>query len=133
MKRYLIARSLVVAVVLSVCGFAQQAVPAHPQKNKDAVTKVAAMQSFTGVISDGQCGGSHQEVMKRASVNSPANCVKGCARRHGFVLYDPATKKVYKLSDQERPADFADQKVKIKGTLDKGSQMIYVNSIEPAK
>src|SRR5689334_22091592 len=59
--------------------------------------KKAAMQTFLGVISDGQCGASHTAVMKKASVNSVANCVKGCAHRHGFVLYDPAAKKIYKL------------------------------------
>jgi len=36
-----------------------------------------------------------------------------------YVLYVPATKKIYKLSDQERPAELAPKKVKIKGALDK--------------
>ena|SRR5437588_1548357 len=131
MKRHVIAKSPIAALILGVCSLAQHTAPAQPQKS--AVTKVAAAQTFTGMISDGQCGGSHQEVMKRASVNSSANCVKGCARKHSYVLYEPMTRKIYKLSDQERPAEFADQKVKIKGTLDKVSQTIYVNSIEPAK
>jgi hypothetical protein len=86
-----------------------------------------------GVISDGQCAakGSHKEVMKKASVNSAANCAKGCARRYGYVLYVPSTKKIYKLSDQERPAELAAKKVRIKGALDKATQTIFVSSIEP--
>ena len=91
------------------------------------------VQTFVGVISDGQCAvkGSHKEVMAKAKVNTAANCVKGCARRYGYVLYVPSTKKIYKLSDQERPAELAARKVRIKGALDKATQTIYVSSIEP--
>ena len=60
-----------------------------------------------------------------------ANCVKGCARRYGYVLYVPSTRKIYKLSDQERPAELAAKRVKIKGALNKATQTIYVSSIEP--
>jgi len=48
---------------------------------------------------------------------------------HGTSLC-PATKKIYKLSDQERPAELAAKRVKIKGRLDKATQTIYVSSIE---
>src|SRR5438270_9278206 len=111
----------------------QQSQTKKTQAAQPAKKKPAPIQTFTGVISDGQCAGSHQEVMKKASVNSKANCVKGCARRHGYILYDPATKKVYKLSDQERPAELAAKRVKIRGALDQSTQTIYVSSIEPAK
>jgi hypothetical protein len=95
---------------------------------------VAPIQTFVGVISDGQCAvkGSHKEVMQKARVNTAANCVKGCARRHGYVLYDPATKKIYKLNDQERPAELAGKRVKIKGALNRETQTIFVSSLEPA-
>ena len=91
------------------------------------------MQTFVGVISDGQCAakGSHKEIMAKAKVNSAANCVKGCARRYWYVLYVPSSKKIYKLSDQERPAELAAKKVRIKGALDQATQTIYVSSIEP--
>lgn len=133
------------AVVMAMCCPAGQEALAQappqsqtqPETKKTAAAqpakKKAPMQTFTGIISDGQCGASHTEVMKRASVNSTANCVKGCARRHGFVLYDPAAKKVYKLSDQERPAELAAKRVKIRGALDAGTQTIFVSSIEPEK
>ena len=135
------------AVAMLICSLAGQGMAqtaqAQPQAQQAETKKTAALQpaskkgapiqTFTGVISDGQCGGSHTEVMKKASVNSKANCAKGCARRHGYVLYDPATKKVYKLSDQERPAELAAQRVKIRGALDKSTQTIYVSSIEPSK
>ena len=134
MEKYPAASTTVVVIALSVCAFAFQAAPAQPTAQKKAPAKAAApIQTFVGVISDGQCGvkGSHKEVMAKAKVNTAANCVKGCARRYGYVLYVPSTKKIYKLSDQERPAELAARKVKIKGALDKATQTIYVSSIEP--
>jgi hypothetical protein len=132
MKKHLIAKFFLAVVVFSVPGAAQQGGPKTALPGK---VVGPALQTFTGVISDGQCAakGGHAEIMKKASVNTAANCTRGCARRHGYVLYDPGSKKIYKLSDQERPAGLADQRVKIKGTLDKSTQTIYVSSIEPAK
>src|SRR5579859_6044119 len=70
--------------------------------------------------------------MKKASVNSAANCVKGCARRFGYFLYNPSSRTVHKLSDQELQRDFPNQRVRVKGRLDKATNTIMVSSIEPA-
>jgi hypothetical protein len=126
--------ALFICMVFSVCCCALQGTPSAPTQPKKAPAKAAApMQTFVGVISDGQCAvkGSHKEVMAKAKVNTQANCVKGCARRYGYVLYVPSTKTIYKLSDQERPAELAAKRVRIKGALDKATQTIYVSSIEP--
>lgn len=119
--------------VLSASAFAFHGAPAPPKAQKAPARAAAPIQTFVGVITDGQCAtkDSHKEIMKKAKVNTQANCVKGCARRYGYVLYVPATKKIYKLSDQERPAELAAKRVKIKGALDKATQTIYVSSIEP--
>jgi hypothetical protein len=92
-------------------------------------------QTFTGEISDGQCAanGSHDAVMKKASVNSPANCVRGCAKKHGLVLVDAATKSVYKLDDLDKALPFAAQKVKVTGTLNKSTNTVHVLAIEATK
>jgi hypothetical protein len=123
----------IVSGLLSVCCFAFQAAPAPPKAPKAGAKAATPAQTFVGVITDGQCAvkGSHKEIMKKASVNSTANCVKGCARRYGYVLYVPATKRIYKLNDQERPAELAAKKVRIKGALDTSTQTIFVSSIEP--
>src|SRR6476661_10577628 len=107
MKRYHRVSAFVAVAVLSACTFASQATSAQPKPQQ--ATAKAPIQTFVGVISDGQCAvkGSHKEVMAKARVNTAANCVKGCARRYGYVLYVPSTKTVYKLSDQERPAELA--------------------------
>jgi hypothetical protein len=124
---------MITTAMLSVCAFAFQGTGTSPKAQKAPAQAAAPIQTFVGVITDGQCAvkGSHNEIMKKAKVNTRANCVKGCARRYGFVLYDPATKKVYKLSDQERPAELAARRVRIKGALNKATQTIYVSSIEP--
>ena len=128
MKRYYRASTFIAVATLSMCAFASEATPSQAQPKKKA-----PIQTFIGVISDGQCAvkGSHKEVMAKAKVNTAANCVKGCGRRYGYVLYVPSTKKIYKLSDQERPAELAAKRVKITGALDKSTQTIYVSSIEP--
>jgi hypothetical protein len=133
MKKYPAITFTVACAVLSVCAFAFQAAPAQPKAQKPATKAAAPLQTFVGVISDGQCAvkGSHKEVMAKAKVNTRANCVKGCARRYGYVLYVPSSKKIYKLSDQERPAELAAKKVRIKGALNQATQTIYVSSIEP--
>lgn len=94
-----------------------------------------AAQTFAGEISDGQCAanGSHDAVMKRASVNSPTNCARGCAKKHGLVLVDSAAKRVYKLDDLDKALPFAAQKVKVSGTLNKTTNTIHVLGIEAAK
>lgn len=139
-KRYALVNAAIVSGLLSVCCFAFQGAPAQPQQKKASTKEKAParaavpIQTFVGVITDGQCAVkvSHKEIMKKAKVNTSANCVKGCARRYGYVLYDPVTKKVYKLSDQERPAELAAKRVKIKGALDTATMTIYVSSIEQA-
>ncbi len=132
MKEFPAGAALFISAVLSVSAFAFQGTPS-PQAQPKKTRAAAPVQTFVGVISDGQCAvkGSHKEVMAKAKVNTAANCVKGCARRYGYVLYVPSTKKIYKLSDQERPAELAARKVRIKGALDKATQTIYVSSIEP--
>lgn len=122
---------LTLVVYLGVLAFALQ----HDQAPAPAPKAAAKgpVQTFSGEISDGQCAkaGSHEAVMRKASVNSAANCVKGCSRKYGYVLYNPATRKIYKLDDQQKPAAFAAQKVKVTGNLD--GDTIHVLSMAAAK
>ena len=134
MKKNSVLSVAIAIVMLPVCGPALQSAFAQSTQQKTSAKAAAPIQTFVGVISDGQCAvkGSHSEIRKKASVNSDANCVKGCSRKFGYVLYVPATKKIYKLSDQERPAELAAKRVKIKGALNPATQTIFVSSIEQA-
>lgn len=119
-------------IILAMCSFAFQdsvvrTISFVPVPGPKVAT---AGQTFVGEISDGQCAanGSHDAVMKKASVNSSANCARGCAKKHGLVLVD-ASKTVYKLDDLDKALPFAAQEVKVTGTLDKSTNTIHVLSI----
>lgn len=93
-------------------------------------------QTFVGEISDSQCAlnvhsktGSHKEMTVNHTMgNTEAECVDACVRSGGqYVLVTP--KKVFKLSDQKKPAAFPARKVKVVGTLDEKSDTIKVQTI----
>lgn len=71
-------------------------------------------KTYTGVITDTMCTADH----KPMTVSPDAKCVKDCVRDGAtfqYALLDGT--KVYKLSDQETPARFAGQKVKVTSVL----------------
>ena len=89
--------------------------------------------TFSGEISNRYCAkaNSHEMMMKRHNVQTIEDCIPACVKAGGkYVLFDRANKTVYELNDQEKPAAFARQKVKITGTLDKATQTIHVTNIE---
>jgi len=96
-------------------------------------------QTITGEVMDSSCAkmGSHEMMEKQHGMSSsPASdkactlaCVKAGAK---LVLYDASTKTVYELDDQKKSDQFAGEKVKITGTLDKANNTIHVGKIEKA-
>ncbi len=99
-------------------------------------------KTFTGEIMDSQCAmnSSHGPMLKKEGMgdkdpNDPMAkkmCTENCVKMGGkYVLYDAASKKVYKLDDQTKPQEFAGQSVKVTGSLDKSSETIHVTNIEP--
>jgi hypothetical protein len=84
-------------------------------------------QTFTGTITDSMCIADH--VMMH--VTPDAKCVRDCVKPGNgvrYVLYDG--KKAYKLSDQQTPAQFAAQKVRVTGTFFTKTGIIQVEKIE---
>jgi hypothetical protein len=99
-----------------------------------AVSSGAAEEkTFVGTITDTSCGLDHGPMQKMASMGKDDQmCTLKCVEKGDeFALADQAAKKVYKLSDQEKPKEFAGAKVRVKGTLE--GDTIQVSSIEPAK
>jgi len=90
-------------------------------------TAKAAARTFVGNISDSMCGLKHM-MPGQSDKDCTLECVKAGSK---YVLADVANGKVYQLSDQKKPQEFAGQKVKVIGTL-KGDT-ISVTAIEPAK
>ena len=81
-------------------------------------------KSFTGTVSDSNCGAKHA-----AASDEAAACVKKCVSGGGkYVLVSGG--KVYQLDAQDKFADFAGKSVKVTGTA-KGDA-ITVASVEAA-
>ncbi len=88
-------------------------------------------QTFTGTITDSMCATAGHAQMRMGPTD--AECTVACISAHGaaYVLYDG--KDVYTLSDQQTPEQFAAQKVMVRGTLDRKTKTIQVDSISAAK
>ncbi|MGD0124451.1 MAG: DUF5818 domain-containing protein [Terriglobia bacterium] len=91
-----------------------------------AGTAKAAAKTFVGSISDSMCGAKHM-----MPGQSDKDCTLACVKAGSKFILADASGKVYQLSDQKKPEQFAGQKVKVTGSL-KGDT-ITVTSIEPAK
>ena len=92
--------------------------------------------TFSGMISDRYCvkANSHDMMMKRHNSPTTKQCIPDCVKAGGaYVLVDATTKTIYELDDQKKPAQFAEQKVKITGTYDKATQTIHVTDIQASK
>jgi len=109
---------------------------ATPKLQKPSLhkSKTGKATAYTGEIMDSQCAmmGSHDPAgYKMTKTDNPKDCTLACVKMDGkFVLYDAAKKATYMLDDQEKPKDFAGQKVKVSGTFDKATKTIHVQSIE---
>lgn len=86
----------------------------------------SASQTFTGTITDSMCIGDHAMMHMSPDSKCVRDCAKGTVK---YVLFDG--KNVYKLSDQQTPADFAARKVKVTGTLFQKTGIIQVEKITP--
>ena len=82
--------------------------------------------TYSGEIMDSYCAamGNHGGKAAKACTLS---CVKDGAT---FVLYNLADKSTYQLDDQKKPGQFAGQKVKVTGTLDKTTKTIHLTDIQ---
>jgi hypothetical protein len=89
--------------------------------------------SFTGEIMDDQCAadGTHSAMMQKEGFKTAKDCTIGCVKgKVQFVLYGSGDKKIYQLDDQEKPADYAGQKVTIIGTYDGATKTIHIQTIQ---
>jgi hypothetical protein len=84
----------------------------------------AATRTFVGSIGDSMCG------LKHTMGGSDKDCTLDCVKKEGskYVLVDAAAAKVYDLSDQKKPEEFAGQKVKVTGSL-KGNTITVVSIV----
>ena len=83
-------------------------------------------RTYVGVITDTMCAGDHAAM----KVTPDAKCVQDCVRdgkAFQYALLDGT--RVYKLSDQETPAQFAGRKVRITGVLYTKTNIVKVEKM----
>jgi len=87
---------------------------------------MAADNSWTGWISDSQCG------VKGANENA-RDCTIKCVKEHGakYVFVNDADKKVYVIDAQDKVAAHAGHHVTVKGTVE--GDTLKLTSIDMAK
>ncbi len=115
--------------ILAVACLALGASPLYAAKKQAA----AKGKVFTGEIFDSACAamGSHEAMKKKAMVGTDKECTLKCVEMGSkFVLFNAKTKTTYELDDQEKPKEFAGEKVKVTGTLE--GKTIHVESIAKA-
>ena len=109
-------------------------VPAISSK-KPQQSDVRKSLNLVGQIMDSRCAidGSHDKMMRQNGVKNAKECTLQCAKSGGsFVLFDPETKAVYQLDDQQKPEGFAGQRVRVSGTYDESSKTMHIESIQAA-
>lgn len=85
----------------------------------------AADQTFVGSIGDSMCGAKHM-----MPGESDKDCTLACIKEGSkFILIGPGG-KIYQLSDQKTPRQFAGAKVKVTGSL--SGDVIKVTSMAAA-
>jgi len=93
-------------------------------------------RTFTGESFDSQCAmnSSHAQMEKMHNMPDDTKaCTLECVKMGGkFVLYDAAKKATNQLDDQEKPKEFAGQKVKITGIYNSKTETLHVERIEAA-
>jgi len=114
------------------------ALPAIPTSKHPQGTDAQRSLNLVGEIMDSRCAidGSHDKMMRQNGQNGTKDareCTLQCAKSGGsFVLIDPETQTVYQLDDQQKPAKFAGQRVRVSGKYEQSSKTMHVESIQPA-
>jgi hypothetical protein len=111
-----------------------------PAQNTDSQNQAKSTvgSTFTGEIMDNDCAqmGSHEMTMKAVNLATPDLCTAYCLRFKKtpgkYVLYNPVTKTVYQLDNQQEASFFGARKVKVTGTYDEATKTIHVKDISSA-
>src|ERR1700691_4756109 len=91
-----------------------------------AVLTMAADGTWTGYISDSNCGAKGANNNARECT---IKCVKGGAK---YVFVNDADKKVYVVDAQDKVAEHAGHHVTVKGTVDGGTLKLESIDMAPA-
>lgn len=92
--------------------------------------KEKLLATIDGIVTDSMCGMSHTGMLKTGSMgNTESSCALKCVEAGSqFVLAEPSTGALYRLSDQKAAKPFAGKKVRVTGYIHKNSKLIEVNA-----
>src|SRR5262245_6607886 len=96
-----------------------------------ATLALAVDQTWTGVISDSDCGRSHKSAIEHAGKKlTDHDCVVACVKDHGAKYVFVSGSKVYNISNQDQPGleEHAGHTVKLSGNM--SGDAIVVSKIE---
>jgi hypothetical protein len=101
-----------------------------------AQTDPNSLSTFNGEIMDSLCAkaGTHDQMMKdmKSMGTDKATCSVKCIQLGAkYVLYDANNKAIYELDDQSKAEQFAGQRVRVEGAMQK--KKIKVASIAAAQ
>jgi hypothetical protein len=91
--------------------------------------------SYMGEIMDSTCAaqGSHDQMMAKEGTKTAKDCTLLCIKDGSkFVLYSADAKTSYNLDDQDKPRDYAGEKVTVVGTYDDSTNTIHIQLITVA-
>jgi hypothetical protein len=104
------------------------------------VTVVAVVGStpprfYLAVITDTECGPSHARMLATGKMGkTDAGCTRACIKAgatYGAIANVGGKPRFLQLDDQERPAPYAAQRVRIWGVIE--GDTLHVDHIEPAR
>ena len=126
----MIKAGLAVAAITLLGAIVPAISPKKPQQSE-----APKSLNLVGQIMDSRCAieGSHDKMMRQNGMRNAKDCTLQCAKSGGsYVLFDPETKTVYQLDDQQKPEAFAGQRVRVSGTYDEPSKTMHIESIQAA-
>lgn len=129
---------LMAIFVLASCNQQSPMTPSAPHQDlssgRTEQSSVKNVSTIDGIITDSMCGLNHAGMLKTGSMgNTDASCVVKCVEAGSqYVLADPSTGDLYRLSNQGGAKPFAGKRVKITGQIHKESKLIEVQSYLPA-
>jgi hypothetical protein len=115
----------VATLLLLATAFLQSGFKSAQQQNNTPM-------SYTGEIMDSKCAeqGSHSQVMTKEGIKTVKDCTLWCVKDSSkLVLYTQNPKTYYNLDDQDKPQEYAGEKVTIVGTYDGPTKTIRIQSI----
>lgn len=113
-------KRIIFSVLVGALALGTSSVISAEEKKDDQVV-------VTGWVTDTDCGA-------KGAKEGHAECAAKCVKEKGakWAIYDPDTKTMWVITDQEKGPGMAGKKVKAKGTVDKQKKEMQVSEWYPS-